>query len=110
MHRQLHIQLKYRKKSHSPNPIASTSIGSEPRRFVSNASESVRRVSDQSFLNLYQGVLPLTLLLDVDSIPSLMIGVKISMAPLEDRRRKIFFGLRRFPLTLPRSHGTEPLR
>lgn len=86
----------------SPNPIASTSIGNEPRRLVSKTSESGRRERVQSFLNLYHAEVTPPLLLDVDSMDSLTIGVKISIAPLDERLLRIFLLLlRRFPLTLP---------
>lgn len=99
----------------SPNPIASTSIGNEPRRLVSKTSESERFDNVQSFLNLYHAEVPLPLLLDVDSIDSLTIGVKISIAPLDERRLRIFLLLlRRFPLTLPHmmpsDGGIDPRR
>lgn len=104
----------------SPSPIASTSMGNDPRRLVSKTSESGRRERVQSFLKRYHAEVappPPPLLLDVDSIDSLTIGVKISIAPLDERLRKIFLLLfRRFPLTLPRitpsdgSQGIEPRR
>lgn len=97
-----------------PNPIASTSIGKEPRRLVSKTSESERRESVQSFLNLYHAEVLLPLLLDVVSTDSL----RISIAPLDERLRSIFLLLLflRFPFKLPRiapndgSHGIDPRR
>lgn len=93
--------------------MVSTSIGKEPRRLVSKTSESERRESVQSFLNLYHAEVLLPLLLDVVSTDSL----KISIAPLEERLRSIFLLLfRRFPFTLPRitpsegSQGIDPRR
>jgi hypothetical protein len=83
---------------------------------VSNTSESLRREKFQSFLKRYHAELAVPLLLDVDSIDSLTIGVKISIAPLDERLLNIFFALfRRLPFTLPRmtifdSHGIEPRR
>lgn len=99
----------------SPNPIASTSIGNEPRRLLSKTSESERRDNVQSFLNLYHAEVPPPLLLDDDSIDSLTIGVKISMAPLDERLLRIFLLLlRRFPFTLPQmipnEGGIDPRR
>jgi hypothetical protein len=106
----LNFHTKIFHKENSPSPIAKTSIGNEPRRLVNNTSESPRR--DNSFLKRFQT--DPVLLLAADSIDSLTIGVKIS-APLEERRRRIFFGFRRFPLTLLRmatfvSHGIDPRR
>lgn len=88
-------------------------MGNDPLRFVSRPSVSGCRLEALLVDNRLDDEPP-ALLLEVDSIDSLTMGVKIS-APLEERRRKTFFGFRRFPLTLVRlstleSHGIEPRR
>lgn len=71
-------------------------MGRDPRRLVGAASASFRLFL-LSLLKRYQAELPA--LLEVDSPASLTMGANIS-APLDERRRRIFLGLRRFPLAL----------